>query len=444
MRAKPSHSASSVFALVEALHPLGGAGDSSTAVMVLRDPRPEELDRLADELDDDGVAWVTVGPGRRRRARRALARRGLSVSGAWLAVPPPSPRTLLPLTSVPGAARSKLAASALQGRLAPLLARCSASILEEAAPGVGLLVQQPDATPPLAWLEEAGAAPPVAVRTAWWDPADGIVLHGAETIVKSTRTGAGRDPLHEAGALQVLGPAARAAGARIPSVLYAGPAGRRVALTQPFLPGRQASDLLRARPAELRAVLESIVAWLTEWHRGSKHSRPLSASDVEQLVTGPADALASEIPGFSRYRERLVGLAASLGDRPVPFAAAHNDLTTSNVLVGDGEIAVVDWESASAEALPLSDLDYLLVDAVAAARRQPRAAAYASCNGDGPDAQLVRRLRAETRAELGIDDSAAELARHASWLAHARNEARRASAGAPRPFLAIAQALAAE
>ena len=428
--------------LVEALHPRGGTGGSSTAVLFARDPGEER--RLAAALDDDGVAWLTVPPARRHRARRAVARAGLRVSGSWLAVPPREPRTLLPLTSVTAADRALLAASALQGRLASLLARCSASILEETAPEVGLLVQRTDAPPPLAWLAEAAAGPPVAVTTAWGDPADCVVLHGTETIVKSTGVGTRRDLLREADALRTLGPTAKAAGARIPSVLYSGPAGLRIALTQTVVPGRRASDLLHARPAELPAFLESVVAWLAKWHLKSRRTRTFSERDVEQLVIAPANALAAEIPGFSGYLERLELLAGSLRDRAVPFAAAHNDLTSWNVLVESSSIAIVDWESATAEALPLSDLDYLLVDAVATARRQPRNTAYAACAGDGPDAKLVQRLTARTRELLGIDEEAMELARHASWLAHARNEARRVPAGAPRPFLAIVRKLASE
>ena len=337
--------------LVEALHPRGGTGGSSTAVLFARYPGEER--RLAAALDDDGVAWLTVPPARRHRARRAVARAGLRVSGSWLAVPPREPRTLLPLTSVTAADRALLAASALQGRLASLLARCSASILEETAPEVGLLVQRTDAPPPLAWLAEAAAGPPVAVTTAWGDPADCVVLHGTETIVKSTGVGTRRDLLREADALRTLGPTAKAAGARIPSVLYSGPAGLRIALTQTVVPGRRASDLLHARPAELPAFLESVVAWLAKWHLKSRRTRTFSARDVEQLVIAPANALAAEIPGFSGYLERLELLAGSLRDRAVPFAAAHNDLTSWNVLVESSSIAIVDWESATAEALPL-------------------------------------------------------------------------------------------
>lgn len=442
MRTRPSHPASRVISLVEALHPLGGTGGSPTSVLLARDP--SEVDRIAATLDDDGVAWLTVPPGRRRRARVAVERAGLRVSGSWLAVPSGGPRTLLPLTSVTAADRSLLAARALQGRLAPLLARCSASILEETAPDVGLLVQRANAPPPLAWLADAASAPPVAVRAAWWDPADGIVLYGENTIVKSTGVGAGRDLLHEAEALRTLGATAAAAGARIPAVLYAGPAGSRIALTQAVLPGKRASDLLRARAGQLQRILESVVAWLVSWHLETRDVRPLTARDTEELVIGPAEALAADIPRFDRYLERLRSLAASLRDRAVPFAAAHNDLTTWNVLVESSSIAVVDWEVACAEALPLSDLDYFLVDAVATARRQARDAAYTVCTGDGPDAKLVRRLRAETREKLGVDGDAVELARHASWLTHARNEARRASPGAPRPFLGIVQKLAVE
>jgi thiamine kinase-like enzyme len=129
--------------------------------------------------------------------------------------------------------------------------------------------------------------------------------------------------------------------------------------------------------------------------------------------------------------------------RSLPFAAAHNDLTTWNILLDGENMGIVDWEAAEREALPLVDLDYLVVDAVAAARRIRRDIAFAACAGSGPDAQLARRIRHELQSASGIDEDMAELARHACWLGHARNEAARAQPAAPRPFLSILAAVVA-
>ena len=129
--------------------------------------------------------------------------------------------------------------------------------------------------------------------------------------------------------------------------------------------------------------------------------------------------------------------------RSLPFAAAHNDLTTWNILLDGTDIGIVDWEAADREALPLVDLDYLVVDAVATARHTRRDDAFAACAGNGPDAQLARRVRHELESAIGIDEDVAELVRHACWLGHAGNEAARALPDAPRPFLSILAAVAA-
>ena len=233
-----------------------------------------------------------------------MARAGLRVSGSWLAVPPREPRTLLPLTSVTAADRALLAASALQGRLASLLARCSASILEETAPEVGLLVQRTDALPPR-----------VARRSCRRTPGcrdDG--LGGSRGLRRAPRDG---NDSQVNGSRNQARPAAR--GRRLKDSRPHGQGGRgQNPLGSLLRTGRIAHCThadRRAREARLGSLaratrgaaglLESVVAWLAKWHLKSRRTRTFSERDVEQLVIAPANALAAEIPGFSGYLERL-------------------------------------------------------------------------------------------------------------------------------------------
>jgi aminoglycoside phosphotransferase (APT) family kinase protein len=125
----------------------------------------------------------------------------------------------------------------------------------------------------------------------------------------------------------------------------------------------------------------------------------------------------------------------------MPLVAAHQDLTSANVLVrDDGAIGVVDWASASPHALPLGDLVYALVDAQAAADRYADpAASFALCFAPGG---LAEEPVARAAASLGLDEAAVELCVHACWLGHARNEAARPEG--TRPFLRILRRLAEE
>jgi hypothetical protein len=434
---------SRILALIEALHPDGAVddvhvdGELSTAApsLVIGSAPPVDL-------AEDGIAWVAVPPGRRHRMRVELRRRGLLVGSSWLPVPRSAPRVLLPVAPASGATRRRLAAGLPGGRLVRLALGCHNRLLEELAPGVGLLAQRPGARPALAWLSESGAQGPVVVSSSWHEPAAGLVLSGERIVVKSSRSGAGADPRREAATLRELGPAACRAGARVPRVLYDGPAGRRISLAEEALPGLNAAAILRRHPSRLDGLLTQVADWLARWHVETRVTRPFTAEDLERFVLVPARALAPRIPQGAAYLERLDRLGRSLYGSHVPFATAHNDLTTWNLLVDRDALAVVDWEAAEREALPLVDLDYLLVDAVAAARRIQRDLAFRRCSGGGRDGRLVNRLHGELRLRLGLDHEVAELARHACWLGHARNEDQRAAPGAPRPFLAIVAVLA--
>jgi hypothetical protein len=433
-----------LLALVEALHPDGAiddvqpgraSGESVPAVVFARD--------LPRELDDHSIAWVAVPPLRRRRARAELHRRGLVVESSWLPLPRTTPRLLLPLRPVSGAVRRRLLGDLEGGWRLRLVAGWSARVLEALLPGVGLLARAPAARRSLAWLGEAGVAGPVAIASSWHKSPTDLVLAGEGRIVKSGRAGSVHDPRHEAASLRELGPSARSAGARIPQVLYADRAGRRIALVEDAIPGARAAQLLHRQPDRLDVVAGLVARWLERWHTETCEQRSFGERELERLALEPARKLSPLLPDGTRYLARLGELGSSLYGSAVPFVAAHNDLTTWNILVDGDALGVVDWEAATPETLPLVDLEYFAVDALAVACRLRREEAFRLWTGEGRRADAIRALRDETCATLGLDPALAELARHACWLGHALDEDSRSSSAAGRPFLEIMTLVAA-
>jgi hypothetical protein len=272
----------------------------------------------------------------------------------------------------------------------------------------------------LTWLTDAGVKGAVGIASGWHE-ASRLVLVGENLVVKSSTTDGLRG---EADVLQALGASVERAGGRAPSSAYHGPAGKRVALVESALTGERVSAILAREPARLPAIVERVTEWLTRWHGETQVSRAFTVDDLERLILAPLRVVAPELPNGTRYAERVETLGRSLVDRDVPFAAAHNDLTTWNLLLDGDALSVVDWEAAEHESLPFVDLDYFIVDANAAARHVERDIAF----------------RSAERVQLDIAPDIAELVQHACWLGHARNELGRGPAG---PFLRIVESLAA-
>jgi len=405
--------------LIEALHPDGTASGSDLVFGLAG----------AASLTPDGIAWIDVRPGRRTVARARAQRLGLRISGSWLAVPRADPRMLLPL-SAGTATRRLLASKLLGGRFLNTVLGWKTRVIEELVPGVGLIAQRPDARPSLAWLAEAGVEGPVGISSGWHDKAQ-LVLIGETSVVKSSKTPHGL--VREAELLQALRESVERTGAHAPSVLYYGPAGGRVALVESVLAGERVSELLIREPLRLSAIVEQAATWLSRWHVETRVTRPFTADDLERLIVTPLREVAPHMPDDATYGQRVESLGRSLVARSVPLAAAHNDLTTWNLLLEDGALSIVDWEASEKESLPLVDLDYLVVDAVATARGLERDVAFRTAERTAWDNAV---------SQLGIANDVAELARHACWLGHARNELVRSNPASPRPFLAIVEALA--
>jgi aminoglycoside phosphotransferase (APT) family kinase protein len=117
-------------------------------------------------------------------------------------------------------------------------------------------------------------------------------------------------------------------------------------------------------------------------------------------------------------------------------------MTTWNILVETtGSLAVLDWDQAEAEGLPLVDFAYAAVDAVTVAGDGDRVAAYRRCFGEGSVGTRVRGALGRLAGVAQLTPAAAELCLHACWLRHASNEHARSEQ--PTPFLEIVRDLAA-
>jgi hypothetical protein len=363
-------------------------------------------------LPPDGVALLRLP----RRARTAIAREaGLELGPAVLEiggrlVPAERGAARWALGAVPASARGRLAA------LAP------APVLGLAAPAA--IARPPGSRPLAAWLRERGFGTSVVAA-----PGAAFLLEGGRLRL-AAKVGAGppaRRELTEAHALADLGPAARAAGADVPDVVEEGELGGRPLLVTTGVEGRPASVLLAEQPSRRDALAARIADWLLRWNLATAAEATLSRELLEREVLAPARAVGALVPKLER-------LARAVEGRPVKLVAAHNDLTTANVLVArDGRLAVVDWDTAAPRTLPLTDLLYALADAEAATRGFADRVSAAL----GTSAEHERRFR----EALGLDDAVADLCFHACWLRHAANESLREQE--TRPFLEIARTVAA-
>jgi hypothetical protein len=313
------------------------------------------------------------------------------------------------LGAVPASARGRLAA------LAPGWA------LGLAAPAA--IARPPGARPLAAWLRAHGSGTSVVAA-----PGAAFLLDGRRLRL-AAKVGAGppaRRELTEARALAKLAPAARAAGADVPEVVEEGELRGRPLLVTTGVEGRPASVLLAERPGRREALVEPIADWLLRWNLATATEATLSRELLEREVFAPARAVGTLVQELER-------LASAVEGRPVKLVAAHNDLTTANVLVArDGRLGIVDWDTAAPRALPLTDLFYAVADAEAATRGFADRVAATS-----------REHEQRFKDALGLDDAVADLCFHACWLRHAANEALRPEDEA-RPFTKIVQMVTAQ
>jgi hypothetical protein len=316
---------------------------------------------------------------------------------------------------------------------------------------VALVARRASARPLFDWLESPGIQQSMArgVIVSLSRRVDGgsVLLHpvprGGETgVVVKLGLDPGREVLAEGEALEKLGPAARLAGAEVPTPLPGRPFPGAQVLAQTRVAGELLAPALMRRPERLGRVLASVSAWLEQWHRLTMVRSEQVGERLNRELLTPLEALTPLLHACDEYVAAVRARCAALASNPAPLAAAHNDLTMWNLLLDrDGRLGVVDWESAEEAALPLKDFFYAMVDAVAATGGyEDRVSAARDCFGaGGRHATTVGRFQNAVARAVGASPELVEVSFHACWLGHAANELRSAGPSDEAPFREIVQ-----
>jgi hypothetical protein len=411
------------------------------------------ISRAAARLARDGVMWVVVPRGWRGRAEREFARRRLVMLGAVMLVPESSrPAHLIPIerSTLRDAGQRHLGLGRVinAGLAALASSRVGRSLLRRSVPACALLAGHRPPPRPFGWLAHldgqpaAAATVTVGVRT---DARLAVAFRfppgraAPDLVVKAALDDGGRDRLRrERGALVALGPGAAGAGARVPALRPNAPTW---ALAMEVLPGTSAAVILARAPRRLEQIVAAVVAWSTAWSLSTASPQALTARVLEDTLLAPLAVIDDSGVSLSRYRDRLHCLAGRLEGGRISLTAAHNDLTMANVLVSRRGVGIVDWEAAAPDCLPLVDVWYAVVDALARAQRVSHAEALAGMVlGTSAAPAKLRRAPAALAKTLALTDDQVLAAFHACWLGHAANEVRRGELQGP--FLAVVRAIA--
>ena len=406
----------------------------------LRDPSWVDASvKLAGTLAENGVV---VTAGRSRALARAMAGSGLVPSMRLLHIPDlDRSRYVFPL----GGAAARFAL----GGLVPLrpwkrlAARFTAAVQPSAFTSGSVVYQRAGSTPLLSWLNDLGetGAPADAILSQSWKTGGAtVVVRFGEEARPSAVVKLGADGPREAQALESLGDAARRASASVPVLLGELSLGGAMGVVETFVEGRPAAAVIRGSERRGREVLEAIALWLERWNIETGESRPLERGDVDRFVLSPAERLADDLP--AGYLAGLRRLGDACTGMHVVLVAAHNDLTTANVLLGEGDRrSVVDWHVAEPMSLPLCDLAYAAADvASAVGGHVDRPAGYAAAFvRGGAFYEQTRKLLDRAVESLRLDRALVDLCLQACWLRHADNERSQMDqeGKGARPFLSI-------
>lgn len=407
------------------LEPSGTEADTVELVVVAGAELGNALQTAAARLAPDGIVYVAAPP---RRAAKAIQAGGLVPGPALLVVRGTGSRRLLvPVQAAQYALGHLVPAAGWRGRAARLAVQAGgARLLPHLAPS-GIVARRPGARPLHDWLRTEGGVDAPSPILSWGDGSS-LVVHAEGVVAKV----GGRTT--EAEALRELGPAARAAGAKVPEPIHNGTLAGLPLLVESALPGGPASA--RLTPSRFPAFLNELAGWLQRWNVATAAPRPLGRAELDRAILAPLHGLQL---GHAHAR-RLEELCARAEGTPVPLVAAHHDLTTANVLVGDG-LGIVDWGAAEAAALPLTDFFYAAADARAAANGfRDRVGAFGETFApDGTPTTDVAPLHSRLVATLALEPAVVEVCFHACWLRHAANEL--AQSG-PGPFVEISRRVA--
>lgn len=412
----------------------------------------------AHSVSRDGLVYVLAPVITRLRLGHALRQAGLSVTSGMLHLPDKgTSQVLLSLDRkalqevarrlvAPGVGRTTLRVAAALG--AGRWLRCH--------PTAALLARRPGARPLGEWLAipVAGTIADllVAIRVRRHAHRERVVLHlqpidGRAGVAKAVLRpdASGGEIRVEAKALADLAPAARAAGAEVPSCRVVELAPGRDVLVQEVVDGAPAAWTLSRADTAFEPLIVQLGAWLARWGSATRVVRRPGADFFRRMVLDPAMGLAERLPDGAGYLSWLESRCRLVEGMEVPLVATHGDLTMSNVLLrSDGRLGIVDWEAAEPSGLPLTDFYYSVVDAAAAhGNYRDWPGAFERCfRLEGPTMAVVRLVEQRLARALEVTDEVATLAFHACWLRHAANERQKRAPGEPTPFLRHLQSAA--
>lgn len=138
-----------------------------------------------------------------------------------------------------------------------------------------------------------------------------------------------------------------------------------LALVERGMPGTPLSTLLRNQQhlsaEEVRADLRLVQGWLQRFHAATTSScRPLDGRAlVEERLARLDEASRAALP--EPFVARLRAEGDHYAARSLPRVGRHGDLWAGNLLLGEGTLAVIDWDGYEADTLPFHDLFHFLV-----------------------------------------------------------------------------------
>lgn len=404
------------------------------ALVALAHPTRRRVAAAARRTGPDGVVYAEATTPRARAALapRHLAAQGLTHVARWWVWPRPavrSPRRWVPADADVGAdvmrhlgddarrvaawrAAARLGATlplgVLAGRKEPPL---TATLRRHLPTGVR------DA--PLSWVLITGGHSPLNKVTALaWVPGRGPVA-----VVKSGRIAEARRSLTvEARALAALEGVPG-----VPHLVFHDPVGGVVA--EQYVAGTPLLDALAGDGRD--AALRDGCAWLAGLAARTRRPADVAVGAVAGIMARYRDAVvAGSLP--AAVAPAATSLVAALPT--MPGVAEHRDCSPWNLVrTPDGRIAAWDWESATVDGVPGTDIVYLLTYANLHLRRaiaRPEGLLRWAWDAATPHGADAAARRDAYLAGLGVAADAAPGLMVLTWMIHATAAAERAQRGA--------------
>jgi hypothetical protein len=231
--------------------------------------------------------------------------------------------------------------------------------------------------------------------------------------------------------------AVRSGGVRgVPKILFAHQWAEQTVLAETVHTGRPFYNLLRQDNCQEMTL--KVTEWLAAF---AGTPTPCPRSDWWDRLVEPVIHEFEETFGPVLDPEKLRktrDLLSSLGD--LPLVCEQRDCSPWNVLVDDdGELVILDWESAEPRGLPLLDLIYFLTYTVffldgSMESHHYRESYRAALDPSTSTGNLVTMCQELYMRSLGLDPSVMRPLRVFTWLVHSRSEyARLVNDGAGQP-----------